>query len=145
MGLSKNQERDYAKMLYTTERLTVKEIAERVKCNEKTVGRWVKVGEWETLRKTMLTTKQHMISQLYDQLEFMNSDINKREIKVASTKEADIILKLSAAIQRMEVETSVGVIVEVARDVLNFIREQNVEHSQLMTKYFDQFIQLKLK
>ena len=42
MGLSKLQEKDYAKMLFVSENLSQKEIAERVKVSEKTIGKWIK-------------------------------------------------------------------------------------------------------
>jgi transposase len=145
MGLSKKQERDYAKMLYVSERLSKKEIAERVKVTEKTLSRWIDQEDWDALRKSLLTTKQHQISMLYDQLDCLNQDIATRDIKVATVKEADVIIKLSSAIQRLEVETSLGQIVEVARAFIPFVREQDVAQAQIITKFFDVFIQSKLK
>ncbi|WP_107039959.1 DDE transposase family protein [Brumimicrobium mesophilum] len=145
MRLQKQQQHDYAKTLYTSENLTQKEIATRVKVTEKTVSRWIEKGEWKKLRKSMLITKQHQISQLYDQLEFLNLKITERDYKVAEAKEADVISKITSAIQKLEVETSIGQIVEVARDFIDFVREIDLEEAKKITNHFDLFIQSKMK
>ena len=64
---------------------------------------------------------------------------------VATSKEADSLLKLSASINRLEVETSIGETVEVAQAVIEFIRQNNLDDAKKMTAWFDLFIQSKLK
>lgn len=145
MGLSKLQEKDYAKMLFVSENLSQKEIAERVKVSEKTIGKWIKDGDWEQLKKSLLVTKQHQISMMYDQLAWLNDDIITRDMKVPTSKEADIISKITSAIQRLEVETSVGQIVEVARSFVEFVRPIDLNQAKEITKLFDLFIQNKMK
>lgn len=145
MPISKTEEKNYAQILYVNENLTAKEIASRVSVSEKTVGKWIKDGNWEKLRKSLLVTKQNMISMLYDQLDHLNTAIAGREIKVADSKEADIISKLSTSIQRLEVETSIGQIVEVARTFIDFVRAYDLDFAQAVTKHFDAFILQKIK
>jgi DNA-binding transcriptional regulator LsrR (DeoR family) len=145
MGLQKKQQHDYAKVLYTTEQLTQKEIAERVKVTEKTVSNWIEKGGWKKLKKSMLVTKQHQISQLYDQLEFLNEKIINREDKIANAKEADVISKLTSSIQKLEVETSAGQIIEVAREFIDFVREFDLDKAKEITSLFDKFINTKMK
>lgn len=145
MGLSKTQEKDYAKILFTTEKLSQKEIAERVKVSERTLTKWIKDGDWSKIKKSLLVTKQHQIAMLYDQLEWLNNDIADRAIKVPNTKEADVISKITSAIQRMENETSLGATIEVARSMIDFVREIDLEKAKELTKYFDSFIQTKMK
>ena len=145
MALQKKQQHDYAKVLYTSEQLTQKEIAERVKVTEKTLGKWIERGGWKKLKKSMLITKQHQIAQLYDQLDFLNEDIRKRDYKIATAKEADVISKITSSIQKLEVETSVGQIVEVAREFIDFVREVDLNEAKEITHLFDKFIQSKMK
>lgn len=145
MPISKTEEKNYAQILYVNENLTAKEIAMRVSVSEKTVGKWIKDGNWDKLRKSLLVTKQNMISMLYDQLDHLNNDIAKRETKVATAKEADIISKITTSIQRLEVETSIGQIVEVARGFIDFVREYDLKFAQEVTKHFDSFIMHKSK
>jgi len=69
MGISKTQEKEYARILYVSERITYKEIAERVGVTEKTVGKWAEAGNWDRLRKSLLTTRQSQLVHWYNQLE----------------------------------------------------------------------------
>ena len=145
MGLSKVQEKEFAKSLYIGGGLTQKEIAERISVTEKTLIKWIKVGKWDSLKKSLLTTKQNQLSFLYDQLDFLNTEIKKRDSKVATAKEADVIIKLTAAINRLETETSIGDTVEVARNFIEFVRPQNLELAKTITDLFDDFITAKMK
>jgi transposase len=145
MGITKKEEKNYAQILFVSENLTAKEIAARVGVSEKTVGKWIKDGNWEKLRKSLLITKQQQISMLYDQLAFINNDIANREVKVATSKEADVISKITSSIQRMEIETSIGQIVEVAKNFIEFVREYDLAFAKDATKHFDSFIQTKMR
>lgn len=80
MAKAKQVEKDYAKVLFVNDNLTQKEIAERLNVTEKTVGKWVKDGKWETLRTSMLTTKDNQLKSLYEQLERKNHEIATRPV-----------------------------------------------------------------
>ena len=64
---------------------------------------------------------------------------------VATPKEADTIAKLSASIKRLETETSIAEVVEVARDYIEFIRPLDLEFAKKSTRMFDIFITDKMK
>jgi transposase len=145
MALKKPQEKEFAKSLYIGGGITQKEIAERISVTEKTLSSWIKKEKWDSLKKSLLTTKQNQLSFLYDQLDFLNSDIAKRDYKVAIGKEADTIIKLTAAINRLETETSIGDTVEVARNFIEFVRPQDLELAKTITNLFDVFITAKMK
>lgn len=145
MGLKKDQEREYARILYVSERLTFKEIAERVGVSDKTVGKWADLHKWDNMRKSMLTTRQNQLVHWYNQLEAINNDIAAREPAIPNAKEADIMSKITANIQRLEVETSIGEYVEVGRKVLTFIQDINLNDAKLFKSYIDEFINMKLK
>lgn len=145
MALLKKQEKEFAKSLYIGGGLTQKEIAERVSVTEKTLTSWIKKEKWDGLKKSLLTTKQTQLAFLYDQLDFLNTDISKRDFKVADGKEADTIIKLTAAINRLETETSIGDTVEVARNFIEFVRPQDLELAKTITNLFDVFITAKMK
>ena len=163
MGLSKVQEKEFAKSLFIGGGLTQKEIAERISVTEKTLIKWIKVGKWDSLKKSLLTTKQNQLSFLYDQLDYLNTEISKRPNafeanekidpidllvqrgKYATSKEADVIIKLTTAIKKLETETSIGDTVEVARNFIEFVRPQNLELAKTITNLFDVFITAKMK
>lgn len=145
MALKKLQEKEFAKSLFISGGITQKEIASRVSVTEKTLANWIKAGKWDNLKKSLLTTKQAQLSFLYDQLDFLNTDIAARDFKVAVGKEADTIIKLTAAINRLETETSIGDTVEVARHFIEFVRPQDLELAKTITNLFDVFITAKMK
>lgn len=145
MGLSKSKERDFAKLLYTQERLSIKEVAERVGVSEKTVSKWRTLDGWDNIRKSLLVTKDQQITHLYNQLEWLNDDISGREAKIASVKEADVISKITSAIKKLEVDASLGEIFEVGRLFIDFVREIDLNKAKDITTLFDQFIQSRMK
>ena len=104
MGISKAQEREYARILYVNERITFKEIAERTGVTEKTIGKWAELDNWAKLRKSLLTTKEAQLVHWYNQLEAMNENIAKRDLPVPDSKEADVMSKITSNIQRLETE-----------------------------------------
>lgn len=145
MAVRKQVEKDFAKVLFVNDNLTQKEIAIRLNITEKTIGKWVKDGEWEKMKKSILVTKDSQLSMLYDQLDFVNNYIKTRDYKIATTKEADVISKLTSAIKKLETETNVGETIEVSKQLIQFTRSQDIAFSQQLTKYCDAYIQEKMK
>ncbi len=183
MAFKKQQQNEYAKILFTERGLTQKEIAERVGVTEKTVGNWVKKGDWEKLKKSLLVTKKNQISKLYDQLEWLTNHIANREAvrdipdyllkprkeknekgdfvevypeydpedypikigNVATSKEADALAKITRSISNLETETSIGHIVEVAQEFIDFVRGVDLKKAKEITALFDMFINEKMK
>ncbi|MCH4829792.1 DDE transposase family protein [Flavobacterium columnare] len=147
MGLAKKQEKEYAKVLYldTKQNLQKKEIAERVGVRENTLIKWIKDEDWDSLKKSLLVTRQQQISDLYDQINWLNSNIKERDVKVANFKESQIITVLTNSIKRLETETSVAETYEVATSFLEFIKPQDFELYKKLIPLFDVFINTKMK
>lgn len=146
MGLKKTQAYEFAKMLFldTSQKLTDKEIAERAGVRPNTVGKWKKDGKWDSLRRSLLVTRQTMIVDLYDQLEFLNNEIKGREKRVATSSEANTIAVITTSIKRLETETSVAEVVEVATSFLDFIKPQDFQLYKKLVPMFDVFINSKI-
>lgn len=147
MGLKKTEAKEYAKMLYidTSHKLTIKEIAERVGVRPGTVSKWINDEEWDKLRKSLMVTRQKMIADLYDQLEWLNDDIKSRDIKVAEAKEANTIAVITSSIKRLETETSIAEVYEVATSFLDFVKPMDFDLYKKLIPVFDAFINAKLK
>ena len=142
--LSIEQKKEWAKSLFIGGDLTQKEIALKVGVAEKTMSKWASENGWEKLRKSLLTTKAEQLRMLYDQLQLQNENI-RDTTGFASTKEADSILKMTAAIKNLETETSVGQIIEVAQSFIRFVQKDSLEDAKNITKWFDNYIKEKLK
>lgn len=160
MGISKAQEKEYAKILYVNERLTNKEIAERVGITEKTIAKWIDTENWLKLRTSLLSTRQANLIRWHNQLEAINVEIEERpdvldskgnlkpnpnKKNIPTSTEADTMSKISSNIQRLETETGLGEYIEVGRKVLTFIQAINLNDAKLLKNYFDEFINNKLK
>ncbi|WP_435138894.1 phage terminase small subunit-related protein [Formosa sp. A9] len=147
MGLKKTEAKEYAKMLYidTSQKLTIKEISERVGVRPGTVSKWINDEEWDKLRKSLMVTRQKMIADLYDQLEWLNDDIKSRDIKVAEAKEANTIAVITSSIKRLETETSIAEVYEVATSFLDFVKPMDFDLYKKLIPVFDAFINAKLK
>ncbi|GIZ10276.1 DUF1804 family protein [Flavobacterium sp. UMI-01] len=145
MGISKAQEREYARILYVSERITFKEIAERTGVTEKTIGKWAVADNWDKLRKSLLTTKENQLVHWYNQLEAMNEMIAERDVPVPDSKEADVMSKITSNIQRLETEIGLGEYVEVSRKLLTFIQTIDLSDAKKFKNYIDEFINSKLK
>lgn len=137
-------DKDYAKRLFV-EGSTNKVIAQRLGRTEKTIGKWANEGNWKKLRQSILTTKDTQLTRLYNQLDFITESIEQRENKVADTKEADIITKITASIRSLETETSIGEIVDVAKQIIQFTQNIDLDFAKQLTEYFDLFIKQKMK
>lgn len=182
MGARKKVEQEFAKTLFVNEGLTQKEIAVRLDVSEKTVGTWVKKGNWEKLKTSLLVTRDNQLSELYKQLENATMEIKTRPIvrdipaallkpiklkddsgceyieypkynpedypikigNTPTTKDADIILKITNSIKKLETDTNVGDTVSVCKDLIQFVRSQDQELANKLIKYCDAMITEKL-
>lgn len=144
MAITKKNENEYARILYVSERITFKEIAERVGVTEKTIAKWADIGNWDKLRKSLLTTRQSQLIHWYNQLENINVAIEARN-GIPTSTEADTMSKTTSNIQKLEVEVNLGEYIEVSRKVLTFIQSIDLNDAKKFKNYIDEFINGKLK
>lgn len=144
MAASKTEQREHARLLYVNERITLKEISERVKVTEKTVGKWAKEENWDTLRKSMLSTRQAQISRWYNQLDKITEKIELRD-NIPTNAEADTMSKITSNIKALEVQIGLGEIVETGKKMITFIQQINLPDAKLFKNYFDEYINEQLK
>ncbi len=64
---------------------------------------------------------------------------------VATTKDAAIIMQITSSIKKLETETNIGETVEVCKQLIQFIRFQDSNFANELTKYCDGFINQKMK
>ncbi len=134
-----------AEHLYLADtKITVKALAEKLGVTEKTLSKWIEEGKWNDKRISLLTTKSQQLSFLYTQLQNLNNVIaNREEQNYANSKEANTITQLTAAIQKLETETSLGNIIQVAKEVVEYVGESDYEKAKEIAKIFDGFINYK--
>lgn len=141
------QLRDYAKLLYTKEKITQKEIAVRVGVSEVTVSKWAKADAWESLKLNLSVTREERMMSTINQLTELDNMIGKRVegSRYPDSKEADTRRKLVSDLSALEVECGVRDIVNVSVKFLEWMRKIDLVKAQELSDYFDGFIKDQLR
>lgn len=142
-----SEKKEWAKLLFTREGLTQKEIAAKVGVSSVSVCNWVKKEGWDLLKQSLLVTKDEQLRRLYLQLDELNTVIMKRPVgeRYPDSKEADTINKLTGSIRTMETEASIADIVEVCKRLLGWLRPIKPAQAIEVASLFDEFIKESLK
>lgn len=143
------QKKEHAKLLYTVEGVTVqKELAERVGVSPQTINKWVNSEDWETLRSSLLLTKEAELRRLYRRFTFLNDMIEERELadrKPVSNAEADALVKISTAIKNLETDVSAAEAMETMKNFINSVRPNNLDLAKQITREADHYIKTLIK
>ncbi|WP_233861002.1 helix-turn-helix transcriptional regulator [Tenacibaculum piscium] len=121
-----------------------KQLSEKIGVTEKTISNWINDGNWEDRRLSLLTSKSNQLNRLYRQLDALTKSIENRANNFADSKEASTIINYTASIKNLETETSIGDIIQVAKDFVQFVAGSDYDHSKQITKLFDEFINSKI-
>ena len=136
----------YAKILYTREQLNGKIVAQRVGVAEKTISKWVKEGKWRDLRNRLLVSKENQINLLYGQLECLNDAIQENDNGYPDTKQADIQVKVTAAIRSLETDMNIADLVESGIRFVKYIQKvDSFEEVQKTIDLWSSFLQNEMK
>lgn len=147
--LTREQKKDYAKTLFLSETgITQKEVASRAGVTEATVSRWVRDEKWEAMRVSLLTTKEEQLTLMYRQIAELNAAIAAKEEgkRYAAGREADTLIKLAAAISKLETETNIGDKIATGREFLLHVRRGgDVDIAKQIATLFNSYIKVCLK
>lgn len=140
--LNNTQKKEWAKTLYLKENLTQQEIAERVGVARITVNRWVADGKWEEQKVGLTLTREEQVANLYRQVAEINRKIAEKPEgeRFASSTEADILGKLSAAIRKMETDVGIADVISVQTKFIEFLRPIDLDKAKELTQLSDAFI-----
>ena len=81
------------------------------------------------------------------QLVELNDAIMEREkgFRFANSKEADVLVKLTAAVKQLETDTSVADTIEVLKNFINHVRQEDYVKAKEITALADIFIKTIVK
>jgi hypothetical protein len=137
--------KEYAKLLFTQSNESQKVIAARVGVTEKTIGKWVAEGMWHSYRKSLLTSKKDQLSRLYDILSNVTSSIEETKEGTGSPAMADMMIKYTAAIRNLEIETNTAQIMDAMKMFITWLLNNDAEQARKIIELADAFIQERLK
>ena len=142
--LTIKQKKDFARQLYLNDSgITQAEVAERVGVSKVTVCRWVSEGKWDEMRTSLLVEKDTQLARLYRRLRELNDELEGRPEgqRLMSSKEADAMLKITAAIKNLETETNVAEKMATGKEFLAFVRKTcGLEQSKEIARLFNAYI-----
>lgn len=145
--LTIKQKKEYAKVLYVHQRLSQKETAEKVGVSAKTINQWVNKEHWDTLRVSLVITKEEQLRNIYSQLNELTTFIQEKEEgrRYPNSTEADTISKLSKAAKDLETETGISEIIETFKLFTNWLKGFDLPKAQELMKLQDDFIASRIK
>lgn len=145
--LKSEQKKMLAREIYLLGNYTYEEIAQKVGAQRQTISRWAKAGNWDNLKAGMTVTREAILSRMYQQLNNMNSAILEREPskRHADTKEADVMVKLAAAIKNMETDVGISDIISVGMRFGEFLRRIDLDKAKEYVKLWDVFLKEQIK
>lgn len=144
-----NPKKELAKLLYMNfPELSQKQIAERVGTTEKSFTAWKNAEHWEDLRCSFLVTPDQELRRMLAQINELNTRIMTRPVgeRFANAKEADALVKITAAVKNLTQEGDMPDIIAVARKMISWLQKhEDLEQAQQLTRLFDAFISDQLK
>lgn len=139
-NMSKANIEEVAKILFL-QGYAQKEIATKLEVSAVSVSKWKTKGNWEALKTNLLNSKNERLGELYTELAEFNKMIKeKKDYKVANSKEADARRKLIKDIAELERKYNVAQTISIGRDFITFLKDIDFEMSQKVLSYFDNFI-----
>lgn len=141
-SLKNEQKKSLAKEIYLLGSYTLEEIASKVGTTRQTVGRWAKSEGWDELKAGMTITREQILKNMYRQIDEINSGILQREAgqRFANAKEADILAKLAAAIDKMEREAGLADMVSVGMRFCEWLRKADIDMGKQVASLWDAFL-----
>ena len=137
------RKKEYAKILFLNHDYTQKEIAEKVGTGPHTIGRWVKEGNWETMRRSLVMTKGEILNSLYQVMETLTISI--KESGGGDVKDADRLIKISSAIKNLETDTSITEMMETAKLFVRWLQTMDMDFAARVMEHFDMYFKERLK
>lgn len=158
--MSMKDKRELAKLLYVSGACgTQKETAERVGVSEVTISKWSNADAWDEQKRSLLTIRHNQLSRMYLLLEYYVNKVEnrvkefkaiqddptiKQEVKDKaldiSTKDTDVIIKLTGAVKNLEIELSVAEVVDVFMKYNDHLRKMAPEKIKEAVELQDSYI-----
>jgi len=140
--MKKEELKKIAKTLYVEVGLTQAEIARQLKKSKTQINRWVKAGNWHTLKMSKELTLQNLISKTYVEINKIYLKLEEED-RVITPTESDQVAKLMASIKFVEQKADLPTYFDCCWEFLEFVRQQDVELAIEIGDYQNEFLNQK--
>ena len=115
--------------------------------SEKSIGKWKEQEGWDAHKMSLLTTRENQLRSLYRILENLNNSTLEdiEDGRRVNPKDGDAVIKYTAAIKSLEMETSIADKVEVGTQFINLVRKEEPDLAKAIAKWFDIFLQQTIR
>ena len=137
--LKYEERKEWARMLYTKQELSVTDVANTVAVQETQVLKWAKEDAWDNVRCSLLISKQTQLKRLYTTLEKLTRTIEDAD-KEVNPKDIDLAIKYTTAIKSLEPEVTVSLIIDIAELFITWLRKRDLHFARAVATHFDAFI-----
>lgn len=138
----KKKEQDLARELFLNTDRSQKDIAEIVGVSQKAVSGWATDGHWAEMKKMREQTPERIVSDLYRELDEINTAIKNREAgtRFATSAEADARRKIISSIKDMMKEVTLPQYVHVIVALMDYLQNIDLEAAKLLTPLANDFL-----
>ena len=145
--LKSEQKKALAREIYLLGSYTYEEIAAKVGAQRQTISRWAKLGKWDELKAGMSVTREEILKRMYQHLNNINEDILTREEgeRRPNSKEADVMVKLAAAIKSMETDVGVADLISSGMRFGDWLRIKDINKAKEFMKLWDLFLKDQMR
>ena len=134
--------KEYAKILFTRDRLTMEQVSVKTGVHANTVSHWVAEGGWKKLQRNFVITREEQMANMLDELIQLNASIREKPEgkQFADSKESVIRNKLIQNIKDLEGDASLSQTVDVCKALSNFVNRIDHEKAVEMVNWMDEYI-----
>lgn len=138
-----DEKKEWARLLFMKEEKSVDEVAAATGLEPAVVRGWAADGQWHGVRRTMATSRHYQLEKMYELLEQLTEKMNaSNEI---NSKDADLLIKYTAAIKNLDLDTGIPQVVEVGTLFTTWLRRQDAALARETALHFDAFIKHRLR
>ena len=134
------EKKELAKVLFVNQKLSQKEVAEKVNVTEKTISKWVNDSKWKALQQSLLLTREEQLSAMLQELQNINEVIKCNNTGYANKEQAYIRDTLVQNIKKLQIETGAEQVIETAERFCRFVKNIDYDKAMEINKLFDIFI-----
>jgi len=141
------QLKEFAKILYTRDRLTQQEVSLKTGVHFNTINNWVATGNWKKLQRNLSLEREEQLAKMLDELIELNNDIEEKPKgkRYADAKESAIRDRLVRNIKDLQSGPSLFDAVSNCKAVVDFFAATDLAKAREMSDSLDEYVQWILR
>jgi len=137
------QLKEFAKILYTRDRLTQQEVSARTGVHFNTINNWVAAGNWKKLQRNFNLEREQQLAKMLDELIELNNDIGEKPKgkRYADFRESAVRDRLVRNIKDLHTGPSPADAVSNCIAVVDFFANIDMAKARQVSDWLDQYVQ----